>query len=138
MERLKLSIAALALLCGTALAEPPPVGWTGAFSRVSFLCDTAEQLQSIVDAFAVSTETARLRFGELYALKNGKSEPTCAATAIRSFTAGESIDHGVIQMGAASYHGWSVNVVNSAGAGWYLYLEPAAEPMRFQDREGAV
>lgn len=144
LSRLLIYLAAIFVAAGVVLfyaaafAGPPPVGWQGGFGRASIVCDTAEQLQSIVDAFATSTEAAKQRFGELFALRNAVNEPTCAVTAIRRFTAGESIDLGIITMNGTAFHGWSVNIINRNGTGYYLYLEPTVAPMRFEDREGAV
>jgi hypothetical protein len=112
-------------LAGTAHAGPPPKGWEGGFSRASILCDTNDQLKSIVAAFDDGVDAAQARYAQFFSTMNAKHEPTCAVTNIQSSVTTETSDLGVFEVGHESFHGWSVHVVNSAGEGFYLYLEPA-------------
>jgi len=119
-----LAISAI-LLAGTANAGPPPNGWEGGFSRASVVCDTKEQLQSIVAAFDQGVEAAQSRYIQLFATMNARHEPTCAVTAVGTSVTRETADLGMFEVGRKSFHGWSIHVANDAGDGYYLYLEPS-------------
>jgi hypothetical protein len=121
--------AAATFFTGTAHAGPPPEGWEGGFSRASILCDTNDQLKSIVAAFNEGVDAAQSRYTELFAKMNARHEPTCAVTAIRSSVTGETSDLGIFEVAGATFHGWSIHVANAAGDGYYLYLEPAKRPI---------
>jgi hypothetical protein len=123
MRRHIFAAAAAVALAGSAYAEPPPKGYQGGFERASILCDTQEQLQSIIDAFSVSAEAAQARYAELFATMNEKREPTCAVTAIRTAVTGEAIELGTFEVEGSEFRGWSVHIENAAGEGYYLYLE---------------
>jgi hypothetical protein len=127
MKRLALAAVA-ALLAGTTAAQPPPQGWTGQFSA-SILCDTQEQLQSIVDAFDEGADAAERRFEELYRRQNERSEPTCAVVAVVA-VATDTKKLGLIDLGEGKAYGWIVRVANGAAEGYYLYLESRIEALR--------
>jgi hypothetical protein len=122
MRRFLLTAALLALTSPVA-AGPPPEGWQGPLTRASILCDTAEQLVSIFDAFEAGPDEAKSRYVELFTLRNARNEPTCAVTAIRHMTAGESSELGLIEIDGSRFRGWAVHVRNRSGSGYYLYLE---------------
>ncbi len=118
--------AAVALCAAPASAQPPPLGWTGAFATPSILCDTRAQLQSIVDAFGEGAEAGAARFDELFSLPNHRHEPTCAITSVLG-VALETTELGLLSFGDSELYGWMIHVRNDAGSGFYLYLEsPAA------------
>jgi hypothetical protein len=122
MRRHIIAASAIAL-ASSAYAGPPPKGYQGGFERASILCDTAEQLQSIIDAFELGPEAAQARYGELFATMNEKREPTCAVTAIRTATTGDATELGTFEIDGTEFRGWSVHIANDAGEGYYLYLE---------------
>lgn len=122
MKRRILAASAM-LLAGAAYAGPPPQGYRGGFEQASILCDTQEQLQSIVEAFGEGTGAAQARYSELFATRNAKSEPTCAFAAVRVAVTGESLDLGSFEIDGSEFHAWSVHIRNVAGEGYYLHLE---------------
>ena len=122
MRTLALTTALLAF-SSPASAGPPPEGWQGALARASILCDTAEQLDSIFAAFEESPDQAKTSYVELFTLRNHRNEPTCAVTAIRHMTAGESSELGTVDIEGSKFRGWAVHVRNRSGDGYYLYLE---------------
>lgn len=122
MKRHILAASAM-LLAGAAYAGPPPQGYQGGFKRASILCDTQEQLQSIISAFDESVGAAQARYSELFAKRNEKSEPTCAFAAVRVAVTGESRDLGTFEIDGSEFRAWSVHIKNLAGEGYYLHLE---------------
>jgi len=102
----------------------------GEFGTPSILCDTKDQLQSIVDAFDRGVDAGQARYNVLYGIQNGKHEPVCAITALRNIVAGESVDMGTLSFAGGAIHGWAVHVGNGAGDGYYLFLESNTEAMK--------
>ena len=123
MLRHMLAASAMLVIAGAAQAGPPPQGYQGGFERASILCDTQEQLQSIVEAFDESVGAAQARYSELFAKRNEKSEPTCAFAAVRVAVTGESRDLGTFEIDGSEFRAWSVHIKNLAGEGYYLHLE---------------
>ena len=120
----RIILAASAVLLATAAHAGPPVrGYQGGLHRPSILCDTQEQLQSIIQAFDQGLGAAQARYGELFATMNDKSEPTCAVAAVRVATTGESIDLGTFIVDGSEFRAWSVHIRNTAGEGYYLHIE---------------
>ncbi|MGH6926007.1 MAG: hypothetical protein ACRED5_19955 [Propylenella sp.] len=125
----RLAFAAMAaFLAAPAAAQPPPQGWVGEFSA-SILCDTREQLQSIVDAFEEGPVAAEERFQELYRRQNDRSEPTCAVAGVVAVASGTT-DLGLIEFGGEMAYAWIVRIANDAGEGYYLYLESRTEALK--------
>jgi hypothetical protein len=129
MKAAALALAATAL-AGSAFAQPPKQGWVGAFPTPSILCDTSEQVQSILTAFEGGVEAGTARFAELYVLQNHLREPTCAIAAVRVGLAVESENLGRVEIGGAEFYGWIVHIENAAGNAYYLHLESPAEVLR--------
>ena len=122
MNRLVLAGAA-ALVAASAHAQPPPTGWVGQFDTPSILCDTSDQVQSIVDAFEDGLDAAHARFAELYKTMNDRREPTCAMAAVRMVTTGEFTQLGRFSIAGDEVYGWIVKVANAGGEGYILYIE---------------
>jgi hypothetical protein len=122
MKRSMLLVGAM-LFAAPAVAQPPPLGWVGALSQPSILCDTSDQVQSIVDAFAIGPERGRARFAALVATINDKNEPTCALTAVPLAESAGSTQLGVVRIGDVDLYGWIVRVRNGGAEGFYLHLE---------------
>ena len=129
MKALTFALAATAF-AGSAFAQPPQIGSVSAFPTPSILCDTSEQIQSILTAFEGGVEAGTERFAELYTLQNHLREPTCAIAAIRVGLAVGSENLGRVEIGGAEFYGWIVHIENAAGAAYYLYLESPAEALR--------
>jgi hypothetical protein len=122
MNRIILAASAV-LLASTAHAGPPVQGYQGGFHRPSILCDTQEQLQSIIQAFEQGLGAAQARYSELFATMNDKREPTCAVAVVRVATTGDSIDLGTFSVHGSEFRAWSVHIHNTAGEGYYLHIE---------------
>src|SRR5688572_20618342 len=122
MKRLILAASAV-LLASTVHAGPPVRGYQGGLHRPSILCDTEEQLKSIIEAFGKGLGAAQARYSELFATMNDKREPTCAVAAVRVATTGESIDLGTFSVDGSQFRAWSVHIHNTAGEGYYLHIE---------------
>jgi hypothetical protein len=122
MNRIILAASAV-LLASTVHAGPPVRGYQGGLHRPSILCDTQEQLQSIIEAFGEGLGAAQARYGELFATMNDKSEPTCAVAAVRVAKTGESIDLGTFMVDGSEFRAWGVHISNTAGEGYYLHIE---------------
>jgi hypothetical protein len=127
--RAPLLAAAAALLALPASAQPPPAGSLTGFSRPSILCDTSEQLQSIVDAFGDGAEAGQDRFVELFRKRNDRREPTCAIVTMSAVMTEGSTRLGLLNFAGADVYGWIVHVVNGGGEGYYLYLESPQEAL---------
>lgn len=121
-----ISLAA-AIFSGPADAQPPQQGWVGALPTPSILCDTSEQVQSILAAFGEGVEAGSARFAELYTQQNHLHEPTCAIAAIRVAIAVDSEDLGRVEIGGQEFYGWIVHIENAAGHAYYLHLETPAQ-----------
>ena len=121
---------AILLLAAPANAQPPPWGWVGAFPRPSILCDTSEEVQSILTAFETGVGAGAARFAELYRKINTRREPTCAVTSIRTATAVGSTTLGRVSIAGNEGYGWIVHIKNGASDGYYLYLESRAEALK--------
>jgi hypothetical protein len=122
MKRIVLAASA-ALLASTVHAGPPVVGYQGGLHRPSILCDTQEQLKSIISAFNQGLGAAQARYSELFSTMNDKREPTCAVAAVRVATTGKSLDLGTFIVDGSEFRAWSVHVRNTAGEGYYLHIE---------------
>jgi hypothetical protein len=124
-------LAAAAVLIGApVVAQPPPSGWVGPLTQPSILCDTSEQLQSIVDAFEESAEAGKQRLVELFNLMNSRQEPTCAVVAIQMARTSGSTDLGRLSIAGADVYGWILHVENRVGEGYFLYLESPQDALR--------
>jgi hypothetical protein len=127
----RLIFAAVAAGCAVAAqAQPPPRGSVAGFAQPSILCDTQEQLQSIVNALGESLEAGQARYLDFFKMMNAQHEPTCAIVPVRMAVTGETTDLGMLSIDGTDYRGWSVHVGNRAGYGYYLYLETKAETLR--------
>jgi hypothetical protein len=122
--------AAAMLLAVPAFAQPPSTGSVSQFPTPSILCDTEEQVQSIVDAFEEGVEAGTERFGELFQQLNHLSEPTCAITPVRVGLAVESQNLGWVDIGGEEFYAWIVHIENGAGDAYYLYLETPEEALK--------
>ena len=134
MKILTLATAALLLaaplLATPAGAQPPAEGTVGPLTQPSILCDTSNQLQSIVDAFEKGADVGQARFVELFHTKNGKHEPTCAIVPVRLAIAVDSTPIGRIKISGQDVYGWIVHIKNDVGDGYYLYLESPMEALK--------
>jgi hypothetical protein len=122
MKHLVLAASAV-LLASSVHAGPPVRGYQGGLHRPSILCDTQDQLKSIIAAFGQGLGAAQARYSELFATMNDKREPTCAVAAVRIATTGESIDLGTFVVDGSEFRAWSVHIRNTAGEGYYLHVE---------------
>jgi hypothetical protein len=121
--------AAISVIAAPANAQPPSVGSVGAFPT-SILCDTRQEVHSIVDAFDNGVEAGTTRFAELYHKVNTRHEPTCAVTSVRVATAAGSEPLGPVRIAGDEVYGWIVHLQNGPGNAYYLYLEPRAEALK--------
>ena len=122
--------ATILLLAAPASAQPPPPGWIGAFPRPSILCDTSDQVHSILNAFEQDLETGAAKFTELYRTINSRREPTCAVTAVRIGIVAASEAVGPVSIAGNKFYGWIVHIGNGVGDGYYLHLEPRAVALK--------
>jgi hypothetical protein len=129
---MKVSVLATAatLFAASAAAQPPQQGWVGELSQPSILCDTSDQVQSIVDAFAIGPERGRARFAALVATINDYNEPTCALTAVPLAESAGSIQLGIVRIGDVDLYGWIVHLRKGGAEGFYLHLETPAHALK--------
>jgi hypothetical protein len=121
--------AAISLLAAPANAQPPSVGSVGALPT-SILCDTREQVHSILNAFEKGVEAGTSRFSELYRQINMRREPTCAVTSVGTAAATGSEELGPVSIGGGEVYAWIVHLKNGSGNAYYLYLESPAEALK--------
>jgi hypothetical protein len=121
--------AAISLLAAPANAQPPPVGSVGAFPT-SIVCDTREEVHSILNAFEKGVGAGTTRFAELYRKVNTRREPTCAVTSVRSAAAAGSETLGPVNIAGDEVYGWIVHIESGSGDAYYLYLESRAEALK--------
>jgi hypothetical protein len=121
--------AAIPLLAASANAQPPSVGSVGAFPT-SIVCDTREEVHSILSAFDKGVEAGTTRFAQLYRKVNTRREPTCAVTSVGSAAAEGLETLGPVKIAGDEVYGWIVHIEAGAGDAYYLYLEPRAEALK--------
>ena len=129
MRILQLAVVA-AFFAVPAAAQPPQQGAAAAFHAPSILCDTSEQLQSILAAFGDGVDSGTARFAELYRTPNDRNEPTCAITGVRTALTTGATALGLVDLAGAEFYGWIVRIENPAGEGYFLYLESPAEALK--------
>jgi hypothetical protein len=121
---------ALAFFAASAGAQPPPEGSLSQISQPSIVCDTSEQVKSIVDAFQQDPDLGAAKFAEFFQTLNDRHEPTCAVTVVPAAMTAESIDLGKLDIDGEDVYGWIVHIRNDAGEGFYLHLESPIEALR--------
>jgi hypothetical protein len=122
--------AAAMFIAAPALAQPPSTGTVGQFPEPSILCDTSDQVQSILDAFEQSVEAGTERFAQLFEQLNHLREPTCAITPVRVGLTVSTDTLGLVDIGGATFYAWIVHIENGAGEAAYLYLETPQEALK--------
>ena len=130
MKRLFIAAAVALWTAVSANAQPPHSGAVRPYPVPSILCDTREQLQSILAAFGQSDDVGVQRFVELYRTINDKREPTCAVTAVGVVKTLDVIELGRFRFGGTDFYGWSAHIRSGASEGHYLYLETVAEALK--------
>lgn len=134
MFRICAALAFLLAFSVPALAAdetpPPGSGWFGSFRAPMIVCDTKDQIASIVAASKAKPNGAQAKYGELNAARNARAEPICVVARILNVAVGESEDLGAFQfLGDVWAHGWAVHIGVSDGEGWMLYTQVTPAPI---------
>jgi len=117
-----------------AIAEPPPAGdYGGGRERAVIVCDTREQVVSIVRAGDENPLSgARTRYNQLAMMPNGAGERLCGVISIGngpiSFGVREDLGKFYLEEGEIR-HAWTVFIrIPAAPQGyWLLWLDPWVE-----------
>jgi hypothetical protein len=119
--------ASVALLAAAlpANAQPPQGKYQ---SETVIVCDTAEQIRSIVAAGKNNDETgAFTQFTAFAKQLNAAKEPACTIVDVNA-AADQAIELGTFSIFAATpRHAWAVHITHGSIDGWMLYTEAAPE-----------
>lgn len=126
------SIGALLLVAGvtdyaqaTGESFPPPKGWYGNFRLPQIVCDTREQVETIVSAGRDDPDgvLAKAKFTEYKQTINAVGDPTCAVMQVHGYAVGESVSLGQFYpLPGENMTAWATHIGNSNGAFWMLFM----------------
>lgn len=114
-------VTAFSALSLPALAQPPAPGSTHTFRDPLYfstvVCDTLEQVRSIVDA-----EQPQSAYLALAHTPNDALEPTCAAMTPTGVVV-EVVSLGIMKRDGLTFRAWAVETTVGTHHGYALYLE---------------
>lgn len=120
MNSLRLLVPIL-LLAGTSLARADAV----TIQASGVLCNTMEQLQSIVEASKTNPEAANVIYQQLVSTPDAKGEPTCAFVELDGVAASDAKELGILRTERGEFDAVGLHVHGRDNSdGWLMVVKP--------------